>query len=593
MPQVGRSAIRMEQVIEPVANRVRTDIERCAKLRLHRIGGVPTHQYTAARQAGQQHQADQSDQAYAKRHDTFPLHCAPSHCTGQQFRETFSRKTGTCAIASPGSRRPNPTSSRATEGSWCASRADHRGGHDPCVRRRDRTDGDADATAGHGTASRRGGRRVATDRLGVDRNSVPAETHVLDSGDLRREGAPNLLRSLNQQVGGVTLEFGVGQSLPADLQLSRLRRVATAGHAAGPRRLRQRHALQPAVRRHGGLGPDPEHRHRPPEPRRVQSGVRSERARRLDQRPAEERLHLARRRAQPVRRIVRPRSGRVPMRQAERRRCRPTSPGRCCTRTAGATCSRPTCRTSMAISAGAASTASCISTSPVAHSELNGPGTSPVQLLAVDPAAQFTAPNFDRQQLHGRQSQRHRRSQRYRFPCRRLAYYRYFLQNVSNGNAPNDTPCTDDDLAGLLCAESGVSTTFGGVADPGLPERRAVLASSTTRRPTRMPTAPRSRSPTPHDVFGLKNHFVAGLAFDGAQTAVQRRVVYRRADAPTRGSSSVPASSSTNRAAYSPVQRGDHQRDLRRLFRRHPQSHRSPDRDRVGPLQRRRVDQPE
>ena len=165
MPQVGRSAIRMEQVIEPVANRVRTDIERCAKLRLHRIGGVPTHQHAAARQAGQQHQADQSDQAYAKRHDTFPLHCAPSHCTGQQFRETFSRKTGTCAIASPGSRRPNPTSSRATEGSWRASRADHRGGHDPCVRRRDRTDGDADATAGHGTASRRGGRRVPTDRL--------------------------------------------------------------------------------------------------------------------------------------------------------------------------------------------------------------------------------------------------------------------------------------------------------------------------------------------------------------------------------------------------------------------------------------------
>jgi iron complex outermembrane recepter protein len=30
----------------------------------------------------------------------------------------------------------------------------------------------------------------------------------------------------------------------------------------------------------------------------------------------------------------------------------------------------------------------------VAHSDLNGPGTSPVQLLAVDRAARFTAPNF-------------------------------------------------------------------------------------------------------------------------------------------------------------------------------------------------------
>ena len=33
----------------------------------------------------------------------------------------------------------------------------------------------------------------------------------------------------------------------------------------------------------------------------------------------------------------------------------------------------------------------------LANSELNGPGTSPVELLAADPAAQFTAPNRDQQ----------------------------------------------------------------------------------------------------------------------------------------------------------------------------------------------------
>ena len=45
---------------------------------------------------------------------------------------------------------------------------------------------------------------------GIDRNAVPAETHVLNSNDLRREGTPNLLGSLNQQVSGVTLDSASG-----------------------------------------------------------------------------------------------------------------------------------------------------------------------------------------------------------------------------------------------------------------------------------------------------------------------------------------------------------------------------------------------
>ena len=43
-----------------------------------------------------------------------------------------------------------------------------------------------------------------------------------------------------------------------------------------------------------------------------------------------------------------------------------------------------------------------------------------------------------------------------------LAYYRYFLQNVNNGNAPNDTPC-DDGLGPAVLAIGRFSTTFGGV----------------------------------------------------------------------------------------------------------------------------------
>ncbi len=45
---------------------------------------------------------------------------------------------------------------------------------------------------------------------GVDRNTVPAETQVLNSSDLSRQGTPNLLNSLNQQVGGVSLDSASG-----------------------------------------------------------------------------------------------------------------------------------------------------------------------------------------------------------------------------------------------------------------------------------------------------------------------------------------------------------------------------------------------
>src|SRR5262249_33648196 len=46
--------------------------------------------------------------------------------------------------------------------------------------------------------------------VGIDRNTVPAQTHVLDSSDLRREGPANLLNSLNQQVSGVTSDSASG-----------------------------------------------------------------------------------------------------------------------------------------------------------------------------------------------------------------------------------------------------------------------------------------------------------------------------------------------------------------------------------------------
>ncbi len=149
-----------------------------------------------------------------------------------------------------------------------------------------------------------------------------------------------------------------------------------------------------------------------------------------------------------------------------------------------------------------------------AHSVLNGPGTSPVELLAVAPNAQFTAPNQISNQyaavsLTGNLAVTDTTS------IQALAYYRYFLQRVTNGNAPNDTPCNDS--SGLLCFDSGFSTTLGGGFIPdflnGGPYSE--LDNQTTNTNAYGASAQVTNT---NDLFGLKNHFVAGMSFDGAQT---------------------------------------------------------------------------
>jgi iron complex outermembrane receptor protein len=149
-----------------------------------------------------------------------------------------------------------------------------------------------------------------------------------------------------------------------------------------------------------------------------------------------------------------------------------------------------------------------------AHSVLNGPGSSPVQLLAVDPSAQFTAPNQVNNQyaslsLNGTVDITDTTS------VQALVYYRYFLQRVTNGNAPNNAPCTDG--SGLLCFDGGFSTTLGGAFIPNFLNGGpySELDDQTTNTNAYGASAQVTNA---DDVFGLKNNFVAGLSFDGAQT---------------------------------------------------------------------------
>jgi iron complex outermembrane recepter protein len=149
-----------------------------------------------------------------------------------------------------------------------------------------------------------------------------------------------------------------------------------------------------------------------------------------------------------------------------------------------------------------------------AHSVLNGPGSAPVELLAVDPAAQFTAPNRINNQyaaisLNGNVDVTDTTS------VQGVVYYRYFLQRVTNGNAPNDTPCNDG--SGLLCSGAGFSTTVGGafIRDFLNGAQYGELDNQTTNTNAYGASAQITNTDT---LFGLKNNLVAGLSFDGAQT---------------------------------------------------------------------------
>nr|WP_294520297.1 TonB-dependent receptor [uncultured Rhodopila sp.] len=152
----------------------------------------------------------------------------------------------------------------------------------------------------------------------------------------------------------------------------------------------------------------------------------------------------------------------------------------------------------------------------VANSVLNGPGTSPVELLAADPAAQFTGPNeidntFVQVSLSGNVQLSDTVS------VQGVTYYNNFLQRVKNGNASNDTPCTDG--SGLLCNSAGYSTTFGGATIPAFAGPSQFAYSQLDNQTTNTNGYGASVQATDtQTVFGFDNHLVGGFSFDGAQT---------------------------------------------------------------------------
>ncbi len=146
---------------------------------------------------------------------------------------------------------------------------------------------------------------------------------------------------------------------------------------------------------------------------------------------------------------------------------------------------------------------------------LGNPGATPVELLAVNRAANSTAPNVERNKylslnMNGTYNINDETS------VQALAYYSNFNQHVVNGITVDSAPC--DDGSGNLCESPGVYLTdrngnpipdflnggpYGGVSYQAT-NTNAFGASA--------------QIANSHEVFGLKNYGVAGVSFDGGNT---------------------------------------------------------------------------
>jgi len=148
-----------------------------------------------------------------------------------------------------------------------------------------------------------------------------------------------------------------------------------------------------------------------------------------------------------------------------------------------------------------------------ADSVLNGPGTAPVQLLNVNRAAQFTAPNLITNKyvllsLSGAVNLTETTS------LQAVTYDQYLLQRVRNGNAPDFEPCGG--ASPYLCTEAGTVLTdrkFQPIPDflHGGPYSQLDRQTTDTNG-----YGVALQIANTDKLSDMGNHFVAGSSYDGA-----------------------------------------------------------------------------
>ena len=244
MPQLARAIVRsidsssipLRIVLVPTSsaarNSVRTELAACQ----------PTSMLPQARLASSTTPINAISRARSGM-IRFLVLCSRARCqAGMQFQETFSRNSGSFAIAIRYGVRPYSIQTRMTQGACRASQPGRYGRSDPvgwCGSRADRaadrsaapsTTTQAPTTqatpASHRTAAGRGDRRVAADRL---RHRPQHRAGGNPGAEQQRSQARGNARSVGfTEPAGRRRQpgFRLGQSVSADVLLSRLRRFA-------------------------------------------------------------------------------------------------------------------------------------------------------------------------------------------------------------------------------------------------------------------------------------------------------------------------------------------------------------------------------
>jgi iron complex outermembrane recepter protein len=148
-----------------------------------------------------------------------------------------------------------------------------------------------------------------------------------------------------------------------------------------------------------------------------------------------------------------------------------------------------------------------------ADNDIAGPGTSPVQLLAINRAAQFTAPNeVKNKYLQVSLNATYDVSDDTTLSG--LLYYMNLSQRITNGNTPNFQPCSANN--GFLCEQDGVTLLTGRSGAPipdylsGGPYSELDLTATDSNG-----FGASLQASNNTDLFGLGNTLIAGASFDG------------------------------------------------------------------------------
>ena len=190
----------------------------------------------------------------------------------------------------------------------------------------------------------------------------------------------------------------------------------------------------------------------------------------------------------------------------------------------------------------------------IAETNLNGPGTVPIDLLNADPRAQFTGPNaisnnYARLGLTGNDDISDTTS------VQLLGYYENLQQLLANGNGSPLAPCGGG--SSFLCASSGsVATDPAGNPIAASLGPNGVYGSLVTQSTITNGYGTSLQLTNSDTLFDRANQFIAGASFDGAVTTFGATTYSGGLDPLTRDFTGPPIAIGLADGSVAPVRAG-------------------------------------